>query len=284
MTQEDLDYQFVVYVDEAGDAGLQKVRPIDPNGSSEWLVMSAIVIDRRRQLEVVSWVREIRNALRITQGPALHFRKLSNDRRIAVCQHFAQQPLRGFVMMSNKKNMRQHRNVAAERMSSKQWFYNWCVRLLLERVTDWCEEYSIQKYGEPRLAKIIFSESGKHSYEQTKAYYYLLKRQARAGSTYLNKREIKHSVLDYRLVEKRRSDQIAGLQIADTFASAFNQSVDCFGTTPWNPDFAKLLKPRIATKKGLVENFGLTLWPIPYFQANLNPRQKIIFRHYGFSI
>src|SRR5215211_7450836 len=32
---------YIAYIDEAGDPGLTRVRPQDPNGSSEWLVLGA---------------------------------------------------------------------------------------------------------------------------------------------------------------------------------------------------------------------------------------------------
>ena len=36
------DYEYVAYIDEAGDQGLRKVKPIDPDGASEWLIVSDV--------------------------------------------------------------------------------------------------------------------------------------------------------------------------------------------------------------------------------------------------
>jgi hypothetical protein len=44
-----MDYGYIAYVDEAGDPGLNKVRPIDENGASEWLVLSAVVMKAKRE-------------------------------------------------------------------------------------------------------------------------------------------------------------------------------------------------------------------------------------------
>jgi hypothetical protein len=34
------EYHYVAYVDESGDPGLDTVKPIDPGGASEWLVVA----------------------------------------------------------------------------------------------------------------------------------------------------------------------------------------------------------------------------------------------------
>lgn len=43
-----MTYGYIAYIDEAGDPGLNKVRPIDANGASEWLILSAVVIKAER--------------------------------------------------------------------------------------------------------------------------------------------------------------------------------------------------------------------------------------------
>ena len=38
-------YHYVAYVDESGDPGIERVRPIDNPGGSEWLIMGAMLIE-----------------------------------------------------------------------------------------------------------------------------------------------------------------------------------------------------------------------------------------------
>ena len=42
---------YVAYIDEAGDAGLKTVRPLDPSGASEWLILRRRGRQSRKQLE-----------------------------------------------------------------------------------------------------------------------------------------------------------------------------------------------------------------------------------------
>lgn len=196
----------------------------------------------------------------------------------------AQLPVRGFVLASNKKNMRRHRNERAERAQpTKDWFYNFCLRLLLERVTDFCHRHAVGQRANRRFLKLVYSQRLTHSYPQTAAYYELLRAQSRAGSTYLTKRQIKWEYLDWRLNEAVPNNSSAGTQVADVVASAFYQAVDTLPPTKWSTEPAKLLKPVMANGNGYVMGYGVALQPTPTWKAKLNDRQKEIFEFYGYK-
>jgi hypothetical protein len=48
---------YLAFIDEAGDPGLNTVRPIDAAGGTEWLCLGAVVIRAARSSDVVKWVR-----------------------------------------------------------------------------------------------------------------------------------------------------------------------------------------------------------------------------------
>lgn len=129
---------FVAYFDEAGDPGIKKVAPIDPNGASEWFVVGCTVIRARNEPNLVPLVRDIKQKIQSTQSPDLHYRNLSEGKKLPVCEALAKEKLRFFVVASNKQNMRGYRNPRAEAFSThpNDWFYNFCVRVALERVTE----------------------------------------------------------------------------------------------------------------------------------------------------
>lgn len=85
---------YIAYIDEAGDPGLDKVRPLDPGGASEWMTLGAVVVRARAEPKVVDWVRRIRHEIRETQGPDLHFRRLSDQRKQRVCEMVSELGLR----------------------------------------------------------------------------------------------------------------------------------------------------------------------------------------------
>src|SRR5687767_1460441 len=137
------EHKFIAFLDEAGDPGLKRVRPIDPVGASEWLVLGAALFRAEKEAQSVDVIKQLLGELRLRQRNHLHFRDLNPERKLAVCQSIRNLEARFFVLASNKKNMRGHRNPRAEKVRSNQWFYNWCVRLLLERITDYVEKRSL---------------------------------------------------------------------------------------------------------------------------------------------
>jgi len=277
------DYGYVAYIDEAGETGLTKVRPIDENGSSEWFVLSAAVIRAAREPDVVGWVRDIRDSIGVRQRPDLHFRMLSPTRKIAVATKVAELPMRGFVVISNKKNMRQHHNFNAAKIPSQQWFYNWCIRLLLERVTAYCVGRTIRDYGERKLIKIEFARCGGHRYSQTKAYYSYLSFQQEGNKVYLQKRQPVRGVLHTDLMFDFPAEQRAGLQLADIIASAFYQAADAHGPGSWSTAGAEALARIMARENGSQRDFGVALFPTPAWKAELSDEQKQIFCTHGYE-
>jgi hypothetical protein len=278
-------YYYIAFIDEAGDPGLERVRPIDEPGGSEWLVMGCALIEAENEANPPNWIRSILDKAGAKNRPALHFRDLHEWQKPRACQALADLPVNLFVLCSNKKNMKQHRNERAARSAplfSKQYFYNFCIRIILERVTECVLRHSVAKYGSPKLLKVVFSRRDGHSFGHTFAYSELLKIQSRAGTTWLGKRTIRWEVMNYLLLSKEAPESNAGLQLADVVTSAFYQAVDFLPPTKFNPKNAQLLRPRMTRLEGVYENQGVTFAPWDYWKADLLPEQIDIFEFYGF--
>jgi hypothetical protein len=189
--------------------------------------------------------------------------------------------------VSNKKNMMGYVNPRAEAArgaSSNETFYNFCARVLLERVTEFVLAHSMRLHGRPKHLQIIFSERGGLRYSQTVAYFDLLANQARAGQTYLSAREIKWEVIHPKLIESQRHEKNAGLQLADTVASAFCFAADAHNPRPHVTRHAEALKFRVWHKQSVYARHGVTLLPWRIAQAKLTEKQKLIFRFYGYAV
>lgn len=133
------------------------MRPIDNAGGTEWITVSAVLVRKPNLALAPHWVASILKDIGISQRRDLHFRALSPARKRRACQMLANLPVRLFVVASNKKNMRQYKNERAAKVLSNQWFYNWLVRILVERITHYCERDSIKRFGQPRYVKFEFS-------------------------------------------------------------------------------------------------------------------------------
>lgn len=284
MSDDTPPYEYVAYIDEAGDPGLKRVKPKHQNGSSEWLIVSAVVIGRSNEENVAGWVRDITSKLKNHQRKGIHFKDLHPKKKQVVCEELAKLPARLFVIASNKKNMEGYKNPFAERISMDvNWFYCWLTRLLLERVSYWVEKHSEATFGQPKKVKLEYSKRGGLSYGQLNAYFELLK--IKSGDLYLPLGEIHWSALDRQLVEIFEHEESAGLHLADVVASAFFKACDVYDTGACDPQFARALAPRMARDpdrtSGIVRGFGVKLIP-KWQKAKLLPEQQAIFREYDY--
>lgn len=275
-----MSYGFVAYIDESGDDGLKRVKPLDPDGSSEWFVLSAVVVRSSNEKGVGRWQREILGRFNHTQRHDIHYRKLIPAKRRIAVETIADKPLRLFTVMSNKKNLKGYKN--PNPMPEKNYLYWWITRLLLERVTQFCMKASPVLYGELRPIKFIFSLRGGMSYDRLITYLDLLKLETETDNLKLP--GIVHwVVVDLKQIFPIAHKNEAGLQLADIVAGAFYEAVCMDGVRPCNPAFAELLIPRLyRSKRGVILGYGLK--PMPHLaKMALRLPQRRIFEAAGYE-
>lgn len=216
------------------------------------------------------------------QRQTLHYRNLSQSNRHRVCRMLSTKHVRLFTIASHKTNMRGRRNPRIGSAMQRDEFYNWCLRLLLERVTSWCTHRAKIDRMEDRTARIVFSERGGHDYHHLKAYLALLEAQATTGHGVKLAREIVPGVIDPDAIEVRRHDDLAGLQLADIVASAFFQAANVRADEDLDPAFA--LQPRVARdiRARSAAEFGLLRLPFPQ-HGEIPVEARPLFEKYGYS-
>jgi hypothetical protein len=274
---------YIAYIDEAGDDGLTRVKPLDPNGASEWMVLSAVLIRSDREASVLAWVKEIITKIEQHQIRHLHFRELRDAKRIAVVNHIAGLPVRIFTVASNKRNMRGYANhsAALAKINVTAWFYCWLSRVLIERVTDYCNRKSIRDHGEIKSIRFEFSARGGVRIDDVARYLKYLKNQDEIGLLYNDFWVPAWPVIDFDEIYSHPAKARAGLQLADCTASAFFQALEMSNEGNVKPDYAKLLIPRVArSKKERICDFGLKIWP-GHARDLVQPQQQEILDFYG---
>ena len=140
---------YILYIDESGDDGFDTVKPIDPHGGSEWMVLSGVLLHAHNHLKPVEWVREFKKGIKGAQKPDLHFADLTDPQRLSVCNFLATKHIKWFAVVSNKRNMSGYSNPRAEKRDTRNSFYNWMLRLLLERATQYCAIRSMRDRAPP---------------------------------------------------------------------------------------------------------------------------------------
>lgn len=271
--------QFHVYIDEAGDPG---VKPkVDPKPHwTDWFVLSAVVVSDARNSDVVDWVQDMAEATRTRGLEGIHYRNLSDPNRERVCRMLARKPVRIFVLATHKDTMRKHYNPRLGAANAKQ-FYNWCLRLLLERVTAWCYQ-RVEADGDCS-ARIVFSQRGGHDYGELRDYLTKLEAQSLTGTLVLKAKGIAPGVISDKLCEVLPHTSVAGLQLADITASAFfqaaNSALPRHDLAP-----AKCLRPRLARvgKSKSAANFGLLMLPFAH-QGTIPATDRAVFEENGYT-
>ncbi|QMU60050.1 MAG: DUF3800 domain-containing protein [Boseongicola sp.] len=112
--------------------------------------MGGLLTRSNHEADVVDWVRDIRNTIDARQGAALHYRNLSPSKKDSACRALSNLPVRAFAVCSHKLNMKGHNNNRAAKRGGKQWFYNYCVRILMERATTLCANDCLRNHSEFR--------------------------------------------------------------------------------------------------------------------------------------
>lgn len=280
---ETSDPQYVVYIDEAGDPGIKQKPTRDLSAASEWFVVSAVVVRSSRDRDTISWVSDMREAIRAQGRTPIHYRKLSTSNQSRVCRMLADKDVRIFVVASHKTNMRGHQNKKIGSSLGRGEFYNWCLRLLLERVTHWCANRSSIEGNRIYPARIVFSERGGHDYTHLRSYIENLRFQAVSGTTYLKAKEIVPEVLDPQYCDVRPHSALAGLQLADIAASAFFQGLDS-KSPAYTLGPAIALKPRVARAPRQRTSAGFGLLKLPFqHQAEIPEEDRPLFEAFGYE-
>lgn len=183
--------------------------------------------------------------------------------------------------------MRRYENPRAAKHDTRSPFYNWLLRLLLERVSNYCAERSMNDYGEMRSLRIELGARGGVSVARLKVYlFHKLKPQSQAGTLYLPKGDIAWEVMDKEQLAIYQAHKRAGIQLADVVASALRLGVDQKPDGGTNPAFGKALLPVVATKKsGRITDFGVKLLPdAPHIKSvNFSPSQVEFFELFGYG-
>jgi hypothetical protein len=273
---------YAAYIDEAGDDGIRAVAPIDAMGASEWFVLGAFVVPIHEDAFVRQWLVGAMNRLKISHHSDIHFAELNSAKKEIICQYLASLNFRWFVAVSHKPNMRGYRNTKAERVRSKNYFYNWMTRILLEKITQYCYNDGTTRYrGKPQhKLRVEFSTRGGMFYPHTRDYLAKLWLQSQENRLYINHDDLAWPIFEISEVYHFAHQERAGLQLADVVTSAFYRGLTLARGRVGDTRYASMLRARVAEGPNGPFGFGVKLLP-PNWQATLQPHQRPLFELFG---
>lgn len=245
-----MNCDFVAYIDEAGDEGFKFLD--GERGSSRWFVLSATVIRKINDLQMVEAAREARRTLGKPEKYVLHFRDLKHEQRVPLVRVIAKAPIRTVSILIHKPSIRNPETFQQEAHK----LYRYATRLLLERVSWLCRNNA--KDGQCK-ADLIFSNRSAMSYSDLRLYLNRLLVQS-SNSPDIS---IDWGAIGAERVRAVNHDKLAGLQIADAVASSvfFAANRSQYGEV--EERYLKMLAPTVFQSKGRVEGYGLKFWCEP---------------------
>ena len=232
-----------VYVDEAGDRGMS------PTSSTHFVVSAVIVADSsdatvRQELAVT------RTALGRGPGHVLHFQKLTHSQRLKAAQDLA-----GFSIAA-VTNVVIHKNLLGQPMpagnvsfiSRPDPMYLWALRLLLERVSWYCDEHG--------SGEAIVTFAHVRHFKAQKLHDYRRALSLTPGV------QIRWPVYDHHRFRIDGPSYVELLQLADITASALFKAIEPDGYGNTETRYLSDLRP-VLYRRGTanVVSYGLKVFP-----------------------
>jgi hypothetical protein len=245
---------FVVYIDESGDEGF--VFNSDGSGSSRWLVLSAAVIRKSKDLAMVSCLKEVRELFGYEHKKPLHFVDLKHEQRIPYIRRVAALPIRTVSVLVYKPSI-----LEPEKFQNEKYrLYRYATRLLLERVSWLCRDQRKSGDGDG-TAEVIFSNRSKMSYQDIRDYLQLLISQHAVDPQHV---QIDPTVIIPANIRAVEHSRLAGLQVADAIASGvhFAVKVNRYGET--ETGYLSHISATMYRHRNVLNGYGLKLWPVDF--------------------
>jgi len=215
--------EYVIYIDEAGDDGLGKLRNANGSGQSRWFAIGACCVRYSNDQNLVKWRDEIANNFANRQSRDIHFKHLKHDQRRYACRILGRKPVRIAAAISNKVTLLDLPPDRLQTYKRKNHLHNYLTRWLLERISAALKQDSI-KYGLTNSsAKIIFSRRGGMNYTEFREYLTLIKENKEVINS---PGKIDWDVIDPDNIQAMDHDKRAGLQLADIATSAIFKAVE----------------------------------------------------------
>jgi hypothetical protein len=162
--------KYTLFIDETGDAGIDKVRQgIDGKGASPILVIAGCLIPDTRSVELRSILTRIRTA---TSKKSLHCSRMSH---LAIAKYARmvsdEAGILCFALVSTKSTMGGYKDQISGK-GQDQKYYNKCVSYFLERVGHFMLLNDISGND----LRIVFEERRGHDYGKLRNYLHTIKR------------------------------------------------------------------------------------------------------------
>jgi len=200
---------YTLYIDESGDAGINKVRTRTVAGASPYMTMGGVLVPDIKSKTITENLNEFRQ--KITKQPNLHCKNIRHEQKVRFSQFLNNQKVLCFGVVSLKSTLG---NYKEDIEGDSSLYYNKCAQYLLERLGIFLSTHNIPKDN----INIIFEE-GNFNYGKLKGLIAACQRKPiHANSEYLKN-------IDVNLIDKKDKKDEPLLQLSDLVAHSLYKAV-----------------------------------------------------------
>lgn len=241
-------HSFVAYIDESGDEGF-KFRAEPGRGSSEWFVLSALMIPQVQDIIEVKKFHEVIRPMEVARKAPIHFAKLSHEQRVAVCAAIGVSGFRTVNISVHKPSLDPTNFDSAYRL------YFYATRYLLERIS-WLARDRANAYPGDGRVRLIFSNRRRMSYDDLRAYLERLRAAPPEDDV-----RVHWPAIDPALVEARPHEQLVGLRAVDAVASGLRYGLELTQYGHCEDRYGRQMAPRVYRHFGGARSYGMKFFP-----------------------
>jgi len=239
--------EFNAYIDEAGDEGFK-------DGSTQWFIISSIVVDKNNDRDVARVVDSIKSRLwgNVTRQP-LHWVRLRHKQKQVVIQELSKQSFTLLSVALEKKYLARERFDShydrANRMKFRWAMYFYATKLLVERICKYAER-------QESVVKLIFENRSSISYKDLRDYLTLMTEYPGpySRSPTIQRRRIKS-------LEPKNKETKKLLQIADACSGALKDALEINRYGNVDESYLMGLADKFDRPSGRFWGIGLKLFP-----------------------
>lgn len=201
--------RFTVFIDESGEAGIEKVRSETSGGASPYMTLGASLINNasRPALE-----HELFQITERVGKKSLHCSKLNHSQILYFIQEITKHRMRLFGLVSRKDTLGSYKKQISENSSM---YYNKCCQYLMERIGFFMQTHDIP----PANLDIVFEKSN-NDYGKMRSFLLTCQSNPLQPVTRL----LRH--IDIARIDIKDKTEEPLLEIADLVAHALYRCVD----------------------------------------------------------
>lgn len=236
--------KYNVYIDESGEAGIDKVRDGNRPGASPYFVLGAVVCQPTAEVFAKNTVQDFKD--QIGKTSCKHATDLDHFEKVLFARNLGALPVRYFGVISKKETLSNYKDTID---GNPQHYYNKCLKYLLEIICRYLKKY----VDSPDDLRIVL-EHRNHDYDTM--YRFLQK--VKDKPIYPQSRVLQ--ILNPFAISTKPKGEDDMLEIADFVAHAIFQITNRSKSNFWIPEprYLSELSSRFAgDSDGRLLNAGL---------------------------